>query len=98
MMGDELGFRLGRAALIARSGQPFLLNTVFKIGNLPIRLVANETFLRIVRVRAVPAVPTENVPTFGTGSRAVGHDLLFSYVWFASASSAPQHTVGRNSR
>jgi hypothetical protein len=37
-----------RAALIASSGQPFLLRTAFKMGNLRIRLVANDTFLRIM--------------------------------------------------
>lgn len=37
-----------RAALIASSGQPFLFKTAFKIGNLRIRLVANDTFLRIM--------------------------------------------------
>jgi hypothetical protein len=37
-----------RAVLIASSGQPFLFKTAFKIGNLRIRLVANDTFLRIM--------------------------------------------------
>jgi hypothetical protein len=37
-----------RAALIASSGQPFLNKTAFKVGDLRVRLVANDSFLRII--------------------------------------------------
>jgi hypothetical protein len=37
-----------RAVLVASSGQPFLRKTSFKAGVLPVRLVANDRFLRIM--------------------------------------------------